>query len=75
MRFLDLLDGYGGSQGLVDPPLDTDRDHLKSHPEPVREESQEPQPWTPHPMDLSPAPAGAPQKQERDYLVIGLIIA
>ncbi|MDE0647391.1 MAG: hypothetical protein OXI08_04960 [Cyanobacteria bacterium MAG IRC4_bin_6] len=46
-------------------------------PEPVREESQEPQPRTPY-LNLTdplPGPAGAPRKQERDYLVIGLIIA
>ena len=39
-------------------------------PDPVKKESR-----TPHPADPSLAPAGAPQKQERDYLVIGLIIA
>ena len=44
-------------------------------PDPVREESREPQPRTPHLTDPLPGPAGAPQKQERDYLVIGLIIA
>lgn len=44
-------------------------------PDPVREESQEPQPRTPHLTDPLPGPAGAPRKQERDYLVIGLIIA
>ncbi|MCY3536928.1 MAG: hypothetical protein F4099_00565 [Synechococcus sp. SB0673_bin_10] len=46
-------------------------------PDPVREESQEPQPRTPY-LNLTdplPGPAGAPRKQERDYLVIGLIIA
>ena len=46
-----------------------------SIPDPAREESQEPLSRTPHPTDPSLAPAGAPQKQERDYLVIGLIIA
>ncbi|SAY38438.1 hypothetical protein FLM9_321 [Candidatus Synechococcus spongiarum] len=30
---------------------------------------------TSHPADPSLAPAGAPQKQERDYLIIGLTIA
>ncbi|MXY61894.1 MAG: hypothetical protein F4Y87_00295 [Synechococcus sp. SB0665_bin_28] len=44
-------------------------------PDPVREESREPQPRTPHLTDPLPGPAGAPRKQERDYLVIGLIIA
>lgn len=39
-------------------------------PDPVKKESR-----TPHPADPSLAPAGVPQKQERDYLVIGLIIA
>ena len=40
-------------------------------PDPVREEPQ-----APHiPADPSLAPAEAPQKQERDYLVIGLIVA
>lgn len=41
-------------------------------PDPVKKESR-----TSHPADPSLAPAGAPQKQERerDYLVIGLIIA
>ena len=40
-------------------------------PDPVREEPQAPH----SPADPSLAPAGAPQKQERDYLVIGLIVA
>ena len=39
-------------------------------PDPVNEESQ-----TLHPADPSLASAVAPQKEERDYLVIGLIIA
>lgn len=39
-------------------------------PDPVKKESR-----IPHPADPSLVPAGAPQKQERDYLVIGLIIA
>ena len=53
----------------MDPLLGTTHDH--PIPDPVREEPQ-----APHiPTDPSLAPAGAPQKQERDYLVIGLIIA
>lgn len=45
-------------------------------PDPLRGESQEPQPQAPDvPMDPPLAPAVTPQKQERDYLVIGLIIA
>ena len=38
-------------------------------PDPVKKESR-----TPHPADPLLAPAGVSQKQERDYLVIGLII-
>lgn len=60
----------GGNNGPVDPPRAQPMTTSNPVPDPVNKESR-----TPHPAAPPLAPAGAPQKQERDYLVIGLIVA